>query len=171
MLRGTSRSYPFTAAGTPHRAVVYLAGGRASAPTAFVNMLRRISTTAIAIFGAAPYQDYTYIFVGGRGGGLEHANSTTIGVKTEILARNPRGAQTVSAHEFFHAWNVKRIRPIELGPFDYEHEVRTVNLWWSEGVTEYYADLILARAGLNTPADFARRLARSMENFQNDAAR
>ena len=171
MLLGQFLSYPFTAAGTPHRAVVDLGGGRASAPTAFVNMLRRISTTAIDIFGATPYQDYTYIFVGGRGGGLEHANSTTIGVKTEILARNPRGAQTVSAHEFFHAWNVKRIRPIELGPFDYEHEVRTVNLWWSEGVTDYYADVILARAGLNTPADFARRLARSIENFQNNAAR
>src|SRR5207249_12242892 len=64
---------------------------------------------------------------------------------------------------------LKRIRPIELGTFNYEREVRTVNLWWSEGVTDYYADLILARAGLNTPADFARRLARSMENFQNDA--
>jgi predicted metalloprotease with PDZ domain len=171
MLLGHFVSYPFTAAGTPHRAVVDLGGGRASAPTTFVNMLRRISTTAIDIFGTTPYQDYTYIFVGGRGGGLEHANSTTIGVTTETLARNPRGAQTVSAHEFFHAWNVKRIRPIELGPFDYEHEVRTVNLWWSEGVTDYYADVILARAGLNTPADFARRLARSIENFQNNAAR
>jgi len=171
MLVGEFLSYTFTAAGTSHRAVVDLGGGRAAAPTVFVDMLRRISTTAIGIFGGPPYRDYTYIFVGGRGGGLEHLNSTTIGVSTETLARNPRGAQTVSAHEFFHAWNVKRIRPIELGPFNYEREVRTVNLWWSEGVTDYYADLILARAGLNTPADFARRLARSIENFQNDAAR
>ena len=171
ILLGEFLSYAFRAAGTPHRAVVDLGGARAAAPAAFVNMLRRISTTALLIFGGAPYRDYTYIFVGGRGGGLEHLNSTTIGVTTETLARNPRGAQTVSAHEFFHAWNVKRIRPIELGPFNYEREVRTVNLWWSEGVTDYYADLILARAGLNTPADFARRLARSMENFQNDAAR
>jgi len=171
MLLGEFLSYAFRAAGTPHRAVVDLGGARAAAPAAFVNMLRRISTMALLIFGGAPYRDYTYIFVGGRGGGLEHLNSTTIGVTTETLARNPRGAQTVSAHEFFHAWNVKRIRPIELGPFNYEREVRTVNLWWSEGVTDYYADLILARAGLNTPADFARRLARSIENFQNDAAR
>ena len=170
MLLGHFLSYPFTAAGTPHRAVVDLGGGRAYAPTAFVDMLRRIATTAVGIFGTAPYQDYTYIFVGGRGGGLEHLNSTTIGVRTETLARNPRGAQTVSAHEFFHVWNVKRIRPIELGPFDYEHEVRTASLWWSEGVTDYYADVILARAGLNTPADFARRLATSIENFQSDPA-
>jgi len=134
-------------------------------------MLQRISTTAIGIFGSAPYADYTYIFVGGRGGGLEHLNSTTIGVTTETLARNPRGAEAVCAHEFFHAWNVKRIRPVELGPFDYEHEVRTVNLWWSEGVTDYYADVILARAGLDGPDDFVRGLATSIGNYRSNPAR
>ena len=170
-LLGKFLTYRFTAAGTPHRAVVDLGGGRAYAPAVFVDMLRRISTTAIRILGAAPYKDYTYIFVGGRGGGLEHLNSTTIGVTTETLARDPRGARTVSAHEFFHVWNVKRIRPVELGPFDYEHEVRTVNLWWSEGVTDYYADVILARAGLDRPADFAQRLATSIGNHRGNPAR
>jgi len=96
MLLGEFLSYTFTAAGTSHRAVVDLGGGPAAAPAVFVDMLRRISTTAIGIFGGPPYRDYTYIFVGGRGGGLEHQNSTTIGVTTETLARNPRGAQTVS---------------------------------------------------------------------------
>jgi predicted metalloprotease with PDZ domain len=171
VLLGRFLTYRFNAAGTPHRAVVDLGGGRAYAPGIFVDMLQRISTTAIGIFGSAPYADYTYIFVGGRGGGLEHLNSTTIGVTTETLARNPRGAETVSAHEFFHAWNVKRIRPVELGPFDYEHEVRTVNLWWSEGVTDYYADVILARAGLDTPDDFARGLATSIGNYRSNPAR
>ena len=171
VLLGEFLTYRFGAAGTPHRAVVDLGGGRAYAPGVFVDMLQRISTTAIAIFGTAPYTDYTYIFVGGRGGGLEHLNSTTIGVTTETLARNPRGAETVSAHEFFHAWNVKRIRPVELGPFDYEHEVRTVNLWWSEGVTDYYADVILARAGLDSPDDFARGLATSIGNYRSNPAR
>jgi predicted metalloprotease with PDZ domain len=171
VLLGKFLTYRFTAAGTPHRAVVDLGGDRAYAPGVFVDMLRRISTTAIGIFGSAPYTDYTYIFVGGRGGGLEHLNSTTIGVTTETLARNPRGAETVSAHEFFHAWNVKRIRPVELGPFDYEHQVRTVNLWWSEGVTDYYADVILARAGLDTPDDFAQGLATSIGNYRSNPAR
>src|SRR5258706_8377408 len=171
VLLGKFLTYAFSAAGTPHRAVVDLGGGRAQAPGVFVDMLRRISTTAIGIFGSAPYADYTYIFVGGRGGGLEHLNSTTIGVTTGTLARNPRGAETVSAHEFFHAWNVKRIRPVELGPFDYEHEVRTVNLWWSEGVTDYYADVILARAGLDSPADFAQGLATSIGNYRSNPAR
>jgi predicted metalloprotease with PDZ domain len=171
VLLGKFLTYAFSAAGTPHRAVVDLGGARAEAPGVFVDMLRRISTTAIGVFGSAPYTDYTYIFVGGRGGGLEHLNSTTIGVTTGTLARNPRGAETVSAHEFFHAWNVKRIRPVELGPFDYEHEVRTVNLWWSEGVTDYYADVILARAGLDSPADFAQGLATSIGNYRSNPAR
>ena len=171
VLLGKFLTYRFSAAGTLHRAVVDLGGGRAEAPGVFVDMLQRISTTAIAIFGTAPYRDYTYIFVGGRGGGLEHLNSTTIGVTTETLARNPRGAETVSAHEFFHAWNVKRIRPVELGPFDYEHEVRTVNLWWSEGVTDYYADVILARTGLDSPDDFARGIATSIGNYRGNPAR
>jgi predicted metalloprotease with PDZ domain len=171
-LLGRFLSYPFTAAGTPHRAVVDLGGGRAYAPRVFVDMLRRISETAIGIFGAPPpYKDYTYIFVGGRGGGLEHLNSTTIGVSAQTLARNPLGARTVSAHEFFHTWNVKRIRPFELGPFDYEREVRTVNLWWSEGVTDYYADVILARAGIETPAEFAQDLATSIANHRGNPAR
>jgi predicted metalloprotease with PDZ domain len=171
VLLGTFLTYRFSAAGTPHRAVVDLGGGRAYEPAVFVDMLQRISTTAIGIFGRAPYTDYTYIFVGGRGGGLEHLNSTTIGVTTETLARNPRGAESVSAHEFFHAWNVKRIRPVELGPFDYEHEVRTVNLWWSEGVTDYYAGVILARAGLDSRDDFARGLATSIGNYRSNPAR
>ena len=168
---GSFLSYPFTADSTPHRAVVDLGGAPAHAGGVFVDMLRRITQTGIRIFGGAPYKDYTFIFVGGRGGGLEHLNSTTIGVTTETLARNPRGARTVSAHEFFHAWNVKRIRPIELGPFDYEHEVRTVNLWWSEGVTDYYADLILARSGLETPGDFAQGIANSIGNHRDNPAR
>ena len=173
ILVGHFLSYGFMAAGTPHRAVVDLGGSRGSAGAeqVFVDMLRRISESAIGIFGRAPYKDYTYIFVGGRGGGLEHLNSTTIGVTTETLAQNPRGAEAVSAHEFFHAWNVKRIRPVELGPFDYEHEVRTVNLWWSEGVTDYYADVILARAGLDSPADFAQGLASSIGNHRGNPAR
>ena len=170
-LLGHFLSYPFTAAGTPHRAVVDLGGAPAYAPTVFVDMLRRIAETGISVFRGVPYKDYTFIFVAGRGGGLEHLNSTTIGVTTETLARNPRGAETVTAHEFFHTWNVKRARPIELGPFDYEREVRTVNLWWSEGVTDYYANLILARAGLDSPADFAQGIATSIGNHRSNPAR
>jgi predicted metalloprotease with PDZ domain len=171
VLVGRFHDYRFAAAGVPHRAVVDLGGAPARAGRSFVEMLRRISEAGIAIFGSAPYKDYTYIFVGGRGGGLEHLNSTTIGVASDVLARRPGGAQSVSAHEFFHTWNVKRIRPVELGPFDYERPVRTVNLWVSEGITEYYMEVILARSGVGTPADFTRRLGDAIGNHRGNAAR
>lgn len=173
VLVGRFSSYQFTAGGVPHRAVVDLGGAGQAAPIrrVFVDMLRRVAETTIAIFGRAPYKDYTFIFVGGRGGGLEHLNSTTIGVTTEVLTRNPSGAEGVSAHEFFHTWNVKRIRPVELGPFDYERPVRTVNLWWSEGVTDYYDGVILARSGLNSAADFTRQMGDAIGNHRGNAAR
>jgi predicted metalloprotease with PDZ domain len=173
VLIGRFLSYRFTAAGIPHRAVVDMAGAvqPARAGRVFVDMLRRVSETAIGLFGTAPYKDYTYIFVAGRGGGLEHLNSTTIGVSGDVLARNPGGAESVSAHEFFHTWNVKRIRPVELGPFDYERPVRTLNLWVSEGITDYYTEVILARSGLNSPADFARRMGDAIGNHRGNAAR
>ena len=173
VLLGRFLSYHFTAAGVPHRAVLDLGGGGQAAYAArvFVDMLRRIAETTIAIFGNAPYKDYTFIFVGGRGGGLEHLNSTTIGVSADVLARNPAGAEGVSAHEFFHTWNVKRIRPAELGPFDYERPVRTLNLWVSEGITDYYTEVILARSGLNSAGDFARRMGDAIANHRGNAAR
>jgi predicted metalloprotease with PDZ domain len=173
VLLGKFLSYTFTAGGVPHRAVVDL-GGAGQPPAVrrtFVDMVQRISETGIAIFGTAPYKDYTFIFVGGRGGGLEHLNSTTIGVGAGVLGSNPRGAEEVTAHEFFHAWNVKRIRPVELGPFDYERPVRTVNLWVSEGVTDYYTDVILARAGLDSPADFAQAFGNAIGNHRSNPAR
>ncbi|HEV8265093.1 MAG TPA: PDZ domain-containing protein [Gemmatimonadales bacterium] len=172
VLVGRFLSYQFTAGGgVPHRAVVDLGGATARAARTFVDMVRRISETTIGIFGSAPYKDYTYIFVGGRGGGLEHLNSTTIGVSADVLARNPLGAEGVTAHEFFHTWNVKRIRPAELGPFDYEGPVRTVNLWVSEGITDYYTEVILARSGLNSAGDFARRMGDAIGNHRGNAAR
>jgi len=173
VLVGHFLDYRFSAAGRPHRAVVDLGGARPRAARVFVDMLRRVSETAIAIFGNAPppYKDYTYIFVAGRGGGLEHLNSTTIGVTADVLARDPGGAEGVSAHEFFHTWNVKRIRPVELGPFDYEHPVRTLNLWVSEGVTDYYTEVILARSGLNGAGDFVRRMGDAIGNHRGNAAR
>ncbi len=171
VLVGHFLDYRFTAGGRPHRAVVDLGGVRPTAARTFVEMVRRVSETTVGIFGSAPYKDYTFIFVAGRGGGLEHLNSTTIGVTTEVLSRRPSGAEGVSAHEFFHTWNVKRIRPVELGPFDYERPVRTVNLWWSEGVTDYYTEVILARSGLNSAGDFARRMGDAIGNHRGNAAR
>ncbi|HEU5261202.1 MAG TPA: PDZ domain-containing protein [Gemmatimonadales bacterium] len=171
ILVGTFVSYRFAVGGVPHRAVVDLGG---AAPgyneRAFVNVLRRIAETAIGVFGNAPYKDYTFIFAG-AGGGLEHLNSTTIGFSPTRVGRDPAALEEVTAHELFHAWNVKRIRPLELGPFDYTRPVRSPNLWMSEGVTDYYTLLILVRSGLDSPRDFARKIAASIASHHTNPAR
>lgn len=117
-----------------------------------VQKIQAICESAYTITGDYPFERYVFLYLfNGTDGyyGLEHLNSTTI-------AYNWRWAETgdysnlesVTAHEFFHLWNVKRIRPFQLGPFDYSQDVRTKDLWWLEGVTSYYTDVILQRAGL-----------------------
>lgn len=151
VLVGRIQRWVFTADGTPHQIVIANDGRPVPFDTlAFVDMVRRITETAIAIFGQAPYRDYTYIFVVGNGGGLEHLNSTTIGVTADSLAVDVRRAASVTAHEFFHTWNVKRIRPAILGPFDYTRPQRTLDLWFAEGNTSYFGGIIQLRAGLIT---------------------
>jgi predicted metalloprotease with PDZ domain len=150
-LVGRIQRWVFTADGTPHQIVVANDGRPVPFDTvAFVDMVRRITETAIAVFGQAPYQDYTYIFVVGNGGGLEHLNSTTIGLNADSLAVDVRKAASVTSHEYFHTWNVKRIRPAVLGPFDYTRPQRSLDLWLSEGNTSYFSGLIQLRAGLIT---------------------
>ena len=75
------------------------------------------------------------------------------------------------AHEYFHLWNVKRIRPFVLGPFNYVDPPHTANLWWSEGVTSYYGDLLSLRAGLNTRDEYLKHAGDTIAQLQNDAAR
>jgi predicted metalloprotease with PDZ domain len=77
---------------------------------------------------------------------------------------------TVS-HEYFHLWNVKRLRPVELGPFDYEHEAYTRSLWIAEGITDYYADLILRRAGITTDGEYLAQLSATIRSLQTTPGR
>jgi predicted metalloprotease with PDZ domain len=111
------------------------------------------------IFGGPPYQSYTVLFYAPFvdmpwGGGLEHANSQLDAISAGFFApdratgRLGDFTRPLLSHEFFHLWNVKRIRPAELWPYDYSREQYTPLLWWSEGVTDYYGDLSLARAGI-----------------------
>jgi predicted metalloprotease with PDZ domain len=170
-LVGRFTTWRFTAAGVPHRVVVDVEDRPVTFDSvAFVDMLRRIAEAGIAVFGSAPYKDYTFIFAG-AGGGLEHLNSTTIGINLERTAADPTAHEGVAAHEFFHAWNVKRIRPVELGPFDYSRPVRTLSLWISEGITDYYTDVLLVRAGLDTPADFVTTMERALASHRSNPAR
>ncbi|MGH7534355.1 MAG: hypothetical protein ACREMG_02090, partial [Gemmatimonadales bacterium] len=100
-----------------------------------------------------------------------HLNSTTIGIDPARLALDPWYRRETTAHEFFHTWNVKRIRPVELGPFDYTRPVRTLGLWISEGFTDYYTQLILVRAGLDSTPEFERKIATAIASHRGNPGR
>jgi predicted metalloprotease with PDZ domain len=140
--------------------------------TKLVDYCKRIAETEIAFFGDAPFHRYLFEFrttntgTGGAGG-LEHLGSTEIGTVSLVDDR----VRSVIAHEYFHLWNVKRIRPYVLGPFDYVDPPRTRNLWWSEGVTSYYGDLLSRRGGLNTDDEYLKHLGATITELQNTPAR
>jgi predicted metalloprotease with PDZ domain len=130
----------------------------------FTAKLKRVVAEATAVFGELPSFDYgTYTFIGsinpyvGKGDGMEHRNSTMITSKRTLNSRNKFPG--VFAHEFFHSWNVERIRPRSLEPFNLEKANMSDLLWLAEGFTQYYGELILRRAGLNTLEGFHDRCA------------
>jgi predicted metalloprotease with PDZ domain len=121
--------------------------------------LAKICKYELKLMGGAPFEHYTFLLHIGRGygaGGMEHANSTAIGIESgEYL-------DGVAAHEFFHLWNVKRIRPASLEPVDYSKEQYTRALWFAEGVTNTYASYTLLRTKLWTKQQFYDDLAQQI---------
>ncbi|ADX44756.1 peptidase M61 domain protein [Paracidovorax avenae ATCC 19860] len=164
----------FTACGVPHRLVVAGAapsfdGERLVADT------RRICETGIRFWhgaGKPPYTQYLFMLnvMDDGYGGLEHRNSTALACSRRDLprlgeARTPEGYTTLLgliSHEHFHTWNVKRLRPAELAGYDYTQENYTRLLWFFEGFTSYYDDLLLRRAGLIDDATYLRLLAKNI---------
>ncbi len=145
----------FEAEGVPHVIAAY---GRNTG--AEIKELSEIAAKAVsqakAIFGSVPYKKYVFFcHYGGFAAGLEHLNSTRLGLWST------RADQAVGLvfHEYFHAFNVKRIRSEVLGPFDYTKPAVTGSLWWLEGTTDYYADLMAYRAGLNSKEGFFNEMA------------
>ena len=108
-------------------------------------------------WGFLPYEKYVFFnLLTESGGGLEHKNSTVL-MSSRWATRTRSsylGWLNLVSHEFFHTWNVKRLRPVELGPFDYENEVYTPSLWVAEGITSYYDRLLVRRAGLCTVEEY-----------------
>ena len=138
----------FTAQGKPHRYVFTGEGNYDMQRIA--DDTTKIINEAFKIFGEIPYDNYLFIVNTRGGGGLEHLNSTALqwnkfGFKPEARYNSFLG---LVAHEYFHLWNVKRIRPDALGPFDYETENYTKSLWVAEGATSYYEGIMLRRAGI-----------------------
>lgn len=135
---------------------------------AFVTMVRQIADSQVNLFDEVPFEKYVFLFYVGPfpagGGGLEHLNSTNISLSQPQLKAEISSGANVTAHEFFHLWNVKRIRPAVLGPFDYTQPARTRALWFAEGVTSFYADLTQVRTGLIDTLKFL-----AMQDQQIDA--
>jgi predicted metalloprotease with PDZ domain len=130
----------------------------------FGKMVQKMVLEEQAVFGELPAYDYgEYIFLddvypSNAGDGMEHRNSTIIVDVAEKVADNEVNLLGTFSHEFFHAWNVKRIRPKSLEPFNFTHANMSSELWFAEGFTQYYGELILTRSGFYTTDDYTRVL-------------
>src|SRR3989441_311019 len=137
--------------------------------------IQDIVEAATAIFGKLPYKDYTFLFKvqPQATNSVEHLNSThiTVGENDFVTQTNYRQTLSTVAHEFFHLWNIKRIRPAVLGPFDYTREVHTRLLWMSEGITSYYADLLLERSGIDLPVEYFGRMGALIDSMEHAPGR
>ena len=152
------------AGGRPIRIVVH---GDAGDRSRLVESLKRIVDYDVSLMGGTPFKEYLFLFhVGSNfgGGGMEHMNCTAI--SADVPAQLP----SYSAHEFFHAWNVKRIRPQSLEPVDYTKEMWTRSLWFAEGVTNTYETYALERTGLWSAQQFYANLAGEITELQSRPA-
>jgi predicted metalloprotease with PDZ domain len=161
----------FEVMGVTHRFVGYNLGDFDKVK--FMIDLQKIVEASVAVIGKIPYRQYTFLAIGPGPGGIEHLNSTTFGFSGESLKTEAgwKRMMTFLAHEYFHHYNVKRIRPIELGPFDYDKENRTNMLWVAEGLTVYYDILLARRAGILTDEDLMAGLQGRLLGYENKPGR
>ena len=138
-----------------------------------VAALHRIVAAAISWMNDRPFDTYMFIYHFPRapaGGGMEHAFSTAIDVNADVMRRSLEPLTSVTAHEFFHLWNVKRIRPQTLEPVDYTKENYTRALWFSEGVTSTAEGMIQLRAGLLDEKQYLYRLGEQITELERRPA-
>lgn len=166
---GTHEELSFEVAGVPHK--VAMVGINNSNKEKFTADLKKVCETMYKIVGQHPCKSYLFIVhhVEEGGGGLEHANSCVVQMP-RFNYTNPDKYLSflgLCGHEYFHLWNVKRIRPEALGPFNYDRENYTNLLWVAEGITSYYDDLALYRAGFVPQADYLRTLSGTFNSTLN----
>jgi len=166
---GNQDIFDFTASGVKHTVAMY-GGGNYDKERLKVDMAKVVEQ-ATAIYGENPNKHYTFIvhnFATG-GGGLEHLNSTVLGASRDGYTdpKTYNGFLDLVAHEYYHLWNVKRLRPVALGPFDYDNESYTTSLWVAEGFTSYYENKIMLRAGFNSRETFVQNLANAVAGVSN----
>lgn len=164
---------PFDVQGVPHEVVMIGPGNykREQIEEDF----QRICEEAAEIIGEHPSKKYIHFIqnVDKGGGGLEHANSQTSAIPRWNYSDPEKYKSFLGliAHEYFHLWNVKRIRPKELGPFEYDQEVYTELLWVAEGITSYFDDLILMRSGFHKEEDYLKVVENNINRLQNTEGR
>lgn len=171
---GNAPVYSFEVGGRPH---LLVNEGEAGAPWDGPRSARdteRVVEAQRAFWGGLPYRRYVFFNLIAEGsGGLEHGESSVL-ITSRWRARNQEGWLEwlgLVSHELFHAWNVKRLRPAELDCFDYEQEVYTRSLWQVEGVTSYYDDLLVHRAGLSSRGEYLRQLSKQIETLETTPGR
>jgi len=166
---GNQDVFEFMASGVKHEVAMY-GGGNYDKEHLKVDMAK-IVEQGTAIYGENPNKHYTFIVHNYErgGGGLEHLNSTVLGASRNQYnnERGYNGFLDLVAHEYYHLWNVKRLRPVALGPFDYDNEVYTTNLWIAEGFTAYYENKLTLRAGFNDQNAFVNKLAGAVAAVEN----
>lgn len=173
IVAGNVAVYPFEVGGVPHQLVNvgeagYWDGAKAAAD------LKKMVAAHHEMWGVIPYKNYQFInIIAEAGGGLEHDNCTVIMTSRWSFRNKSRYTSWLSlaSHEFFHTWNVRRLRPKTLIRYDYENEMYTQSLWIAEGITSYYEDLALVRGGLIDRDEFLRRLSQNVESIQRTEGR
>ncbi|MCH8070006.1 MAG: PDZ domain-containing protein [Candidatus Marinimicrobia bacterium] len=173
ILIGNHKVLEFTVDDIPHEIAVFGQGNMDE--KILITDFKTIVESSRDIFGSLPYNRYVFLLLlleKGRGG-LEHLNSTTIEINRWIFTDENKYKDflTLVSHEFFHTWNVKRIRPIALGPFDYDKENYTEDLWISEGITSYFEHLILLHGEIFTDYDFLEYLGKDIKTVETTPGR
>ena len=138
-----------------------------------VGQLHKITAAAISWMNDRPFDNYMFLYHfprGPAGGGMEHAYCTAIDISAAALKQNPGALPGVTSHEFFHLWNVKRIRPQTLEPVDYTKENYTRALWFSEGVTSTAEGIINLRAGIIDEKGYLKRIGDEITELERRPA-
>ena len=149
ILLGAFRSWSFTVQSVPHRIVYWpLPNATPFDTSAFASSIERFAQQAFGLFGKAPYDSYTFLIEDGAWGGLEHVGSVSIGAQSSDLAKDPLSSMGEIAHEYFHTWNLVALNPRGVPAASAGPPTHTRELWWSEGVTMYYAETLQRRAGI-----------------------
>lgn len=169
ILCGDCHIHPFDVGGVPH-ALVNLGDDELWNAQQATNDLKKLVSAHHQFWGNIPYKKYLFLnIVRGGGGGLEHDNCTMI-MSNRYTCRSDRSYKswlTLASHEFFHTWNVRRLRPEVLTQYDYENEVYLRQLWIAEGITSYYENILAARAGLLNKNDLLSNLSKDIGSIES----